>query len=497
MFYKNLKKHKKTKQKNLVFDIFANGLSNGKDDLLQKANQCKMFYNFSLSNGALQSGMGFKNFEAIASFDDLKTGHTFDIASKVDQICGIWLDRWFSEELDRYVYQILMLDSANKLWSVPLVDEYDGYVWTSSDKMTAKPLFSCAYRIDNKDAILFFTKNGMLHMNTSADGFYESVPPIISCVVHYDKLFAITNTNRNTLIYKTNLNLTQWTEEENEVVEFLDDRGSFTKLVAFDDYVYLFRENGITKISIYTAKGNFAFTHLYTSPSKIYENSICVCGEKVLFVTRDGLYSFNGNSVAKVTEAFDQILQNCDHANCCCECLNGKYYLATNCTFDDDKQVGCEQADYINNLLLEIDLNDFSYNILRGVDIRSLLAVDNEFMSKICACFYNQNSQHLAELVCSGQMFGSSTEKVWQSVQSDLACQGKRKKIKQIVLTTVSDCQIEVVSDEETKVFDVCGSENEQSIFACVHGSVFSFAFKTNNANCKICKPMVVYDVVE
>ena len=497
MFYKNLKKHKKTQQKNVVFDIFANGVSNGKDDLLQKASQGKMFYNFSLSNGALQNGLGFKDFEAISSFDDLKTGHTFDIASKVDQICGIWLDRWFSAELDRYVYQILMLDSANKLWSVPLVDEYDGYVWTSSDKMTSKPLFACAYRIDNADARLFFTKTGMLHMSPSADGFYETVPPIISCVAHYDKLFAITNTNRNTLIYKENLNLTQWTDEENEVVEFLDDRGSFTKLVAFDDYVYLFRENGITKISIYTAKGTFAFTHLYTSPSKIYENSICVCGEKVLFVTRDGLYSFNGNTVAKVSENFDSFLKNCDNTNCCCECLNGKYYLATKCEFDDQQKVGCEQTNFVNNLLIEVDLADFSYNILRGVDIRSLLAVDNEFMSKICACFYNQNGQHLAELTSDGQVFATATEKVWKSVQSDLGCQGKRKRIKEIVLTSYGDCQIEITSDEETKVFDVCGSEKQQSIFACVHGTVFDFAFKVTDQNCKICKPMVVYDVVE
>lgn len=497
MFYKNLKKHKKTKQKNLVFDVFANGMSADKDSLLKKANQCKLFYNFAVKDGVLQSGLGFKDFEAVASLDDLKNGHTFDIASKVDEICGIWLDRWFSQDLDKYVYQILMLDSANKLWAVPLVDEYDGYVWTGSDKMTSKPLFGCSYRINNDDAVLFFTKDGMLHMSTSADGFYEDVPPIISCVVHYDKLFALTNENRNTLIYKTNLNLTQWTDEENEVVEFLDDRGLFTKLVAFDDYVYLFRENGITKISIYTAKGSFAFTHLYTSPSKIYENSVVVCGEKVLFVARDGLYSFNGNTVSKIGEDFDFIFKNCDNTNCCAECLNGKYYFASRCDFADDQKVGCEQGDFVNNFLIEVDLVDFSYNILRGVDIRSLLAVDNGFMSKVCGCFYNQNKQHLAELTFDGKMFDEATVKLWQSVKSDLGWQGKRKKIKEIVLTSSCDCEIEIVSDEETKTFTVCGSEKEQSLFACVLGSVFTFSFKTNSADCKICKPMVVYDVVE
>ena len=134
---------------------------------------------------------------------------------------------------------------------------------------------------------------------------------------------------------------------------------------------------------------------------------------------------------------------------------------------------------------------------MRGVDIRSLLAVDNEFMSKICACFYNQNGQHLAELTSDGQVFATATEKVWKSVQSDLGCQGKRKRIKEIVLTSYGDCQIEITSDEETKVFDVCGSEKQQSIFACVHGTVFDFAFKVTDQNCKICKPMVVYDVVE
>lgn len=496
IFYKNLKKHKKTSEKNLVFSIFGNGVVSNEDDLISKSNECKSFYNLSISDGALKTGLGFKDFEAPISYDAPDVTHPFLISDHIDEIGGIWLFRWFNPDVDRFIYEIFMTDSQNVIWGIPLEDEFEGDVYVKTRRLVSEPTFECQYRVNNVDGLYFFSNDGMVIVSATGEMIVEDVPALISCVVHYDNFFGITNTNRNTLIYTTNLNIQEWSEEQSSTIEFLDNRGSFNKLIAFNDYVYLFREYGITKISIYTSKDDFSFTHLYTSSSKIYEKSVCVCGDKVFFMTRDGLYAFNGSSVTKIVEQYDVYFKNLNNNNCSSACLNGKYYFATKCDFNDGEIVGCEGENYVNNVLFEIDIETYQVRVFRGVDIKKLLAVDNGFMSKLCACFHNTYKNRLAELTFDGQTFGVPSEKKWKSFVTDLSYQGKRKKVKEILLSTKFDLEVEIASDEETKSFKFLGSEVEQRLSVSVYGKNFQFIFKTNEQNCEVKKPMIVFDVV-
>lgn len=496
IFYKNLKKHKKSTEKNLTFSIFDAGVMSGKDDQLKGANECKNFYNLSYVDGALKTGLGFQDLHVPASKENLKDLHTFDFGSKIDEIKGIWLDRWFQPYTNSYNYNLLLIDTNFKVWGVPLIDEYDGRIWTQSEDLQSFPTYQCPYRINGGDACLFFSNEGMVALTSVNSKLYTNVPPIISCAVHYDNFFGITNTNRNMLVYTKNKNLLEWEDDENNTIEFLDNAGSFNKVIAFNDYVYLFRENGITKISIYSSSNDFSFTHLYNSPSKIYENSVCVCGEKILFMTRDGLYSFNGNSVNKVATNYDVYFKNLENNNGTCASLDGKYYYATRCNFDDGQVVGCESEDYVNNVLFEIDINDFSLNLLRGVDIMKLLSLDNPFFSKLCACFNTRSySQRIGELVMNGSVFEDVTEKSWTSFFSDLGYKSKRKKIKEINIISKFDCEIEIESDEETKIYKILKNAKEQRIFANIYGKNFKFSFKTDERQIFIQKPVIVFDV--
>lgn len=499
IFYKNKKTYKKTEEKNLIFSIFGNGVVTDVDDLLAKPNECKMCYNLTFKNGALQTGLGFEHLKVPdAEGVAVENWHTFRFSDFVNKIDGIWLNRWFNLNTNKFVYQILLYEENSKiLWTVPLIDEFFGEVWQKTTLVQSFPTYVCEYRIDNDDASVFFTNEGLVYLTRNTDYSYEA-PAMISCLVHYDNFFGITNTNRNTLIYTKNLNLKAWTDENSSTIEFLDNRGSFTKLVGFNDYVYLFREYGITKLSIYSAKEDFSCTHLYTSSSKIYEKSVCVCGDKIFFMTRDGLYSFNGTSVSRIAENCDKFLRWAENENCSAVCLNGKYYLATKFEFYDNKVVGCEADDYVNNVLFEIDIDNFDLNVYRGVDIKQLLAVDCPFMSKLCACFNSgENKNVIGQLSYLGKSFEVSTEKYWTSYNTDLSYRGKRKKIKELIINSLYDCKVEIESDEEKVEIDIWASEKEQKIPLNVCGNVFKFSFKTNKQNCYISKPMVVFDVVQ
>lgn len=500
IFYKNNKKHKKTEEKNLVFSIFGNGIVEEVDDLLAKPNECKSFYNLTFKNGALKTGFGFADLTAPdAETTPEENWHSFNFKNYVSKIDDIYINRWFNENTNKFVYQILLYEDSTKLlYGIPMIDRYGGMLWKKTELIQSYPTYNCEYRLENQDGATFFTNEGMVFLSATTENIYD-VPAMISCAVHYDNFFGITNTNRNTLVYTKDLNLKQWSDENNSTIEFLDNRGAFTKLIGFNDYVYLFREHGITRLSIYSTKEDFSCTHLYTSSSRIYEKSVCVCGDKIFFVTRDGLYSFNGTSVQRIAEKYDKYLRWVDNSNCHAVCLKGKYYLATRYDFEDGKIVGCEaEEDFVNNVLFEIDIENFDMNIYRGIDIKTLLALDSPLMCKLLACYNStENKNVIGQLSLDGKTFNISNEKFWNSYKTDLGYRGKRKKVKELLINSLYDCVVKIESDEECVEIEVKGGEKEQRIATNVCGKAFQFSFQTSKQFCEISKPMIVFDVVQ
>ena len=214
-------------------------------------------------------------------------------------------------------------------------------------------------------------------------------------------------------------------------------------------------------------------------------------------MTREGLFSFNGNSVKKICENYDKYFMALDNSNCDCACLNGKYYFASKCDFGDGKQIGCESGTFTNNVVFEVDVSTNEVNVIRGVDIKMFTPIDTPFMSKLAVVFNNANILTIGQLDRSGTILTENTSKFWESFVSDLGFQGKRKKIKEIVLTTLYPCQLTISSDEETKTISISGNEKEQHIRTNIYGKNFSFIFSTNDASCEIRKPMIVFDVEE
>ena len=493
IFYKNLKKFKKLKKSNLTFSIFANGAISHVDDSISKPNACKSFYNLSYCDGSLKTGLGFKTFGFPESEENPQETYTMDF-SRLGDITDVIFDKWFQTSEEKYYYQMILVNSRHELYTVIFFDE-DKIVYLLTNVLVDDPSLCSVYRLGDEDIVLFFTKSGLYEISYSSPyHMVQNVPELVSCAVHYDRFFGITKSDRK-LVCTSNLNLDQWDDANVQTFQFVDNRGKFTKLVVFNDYVYLFMENGITKISLYSSSNDSSFTHLYASPSKIYENSICVCGDKILFVTRDGLHSFDGNHVSKIVSNYDNFFMHLSNENCASACLDGKYYLATKHDFDDGCQIGCETGAFVNNVLFSVDINNFEVEILRGVDIRKLTPVDSPFMSKLCACFYNDNKLLLGELTKDGKVFQSGTSKSWTSFFTDLGYQSKRKKLKEISLISTYDISVKIVSDEDEKIYQIAGSEKEQNIPINVCGKLFQFSFITTNNNCEIKKPMIVFDV--
>ena len=497
MSFETIKHYKKSKERNIVFSIFSNGLVSDKDEQMAEPAECKNVYNLVYSGGALKTGLGFEELKIPASASD-NVMHKIRIVASITSLHGMWMNRFWSSVNSRFAYQLVFLDQTYQVWVVPIFDAYDGQMWARQGNMSnisAPPSNTLNICTESEDSFIFFTPEGMSWLGTSSEGFFQNVPQFISTAVHYGKFFGIENTTHQPLVYTSNLNLKEWNSQNRVNIEFVDDRGASIKVVAFNDYVYIFRERGITRISIYSSKDDFSYTHLYTSSSRIFEKSICVCGDKVLFMTREGLFSFNGNSVKKICENYDKYFMALDNKNCDCACLDGKYYFASKCNFGDGQQVGCESGTYTNNIMFEVDVSTNEVNVVRGVDIKMFTPIDTPYLSGLAMVFNNTNMLTIGKLCKNGKNLEENTSKFWESFVSDLGFQGKRKRVKEVILTTLYPCQLTISSDEGEKTISISGNQKEQHIRTNIYGKNFSFKFSTTEASCEIRKPMIVFDV--
>lgn len=259
-------------------------------------------------------------------------------------------------------------------------------------------------------------------------------------------------------------------------LDFSDERGDLNKLISFDDYLYIFRDYGITKLSIYSSDSEFSINHQYMSDSYIYPNSIAQSGDNVYFLERTGLKVFNGSSVNDVEIECIELIKACDQSKCWATSFNGKYYLACRCDFQDDKQIGCEgyTSGYINNALIVYDYQTEHIDIVRGVDINQVLALNNPLKAKLVACFNNQYKGKIGQLTRDGKLFGNALENLWQSTKNDLGYHGQKKRIKNITIKSLSDALLTIESESMARTYNITGKQNIQKIRTNVIGNEFS-----------------------
>ena len=487
IFYKNLKPHKDVKNKTLVFSLFDEGVKT-KDDSVSKPNLCKKVFNFDFQSGALLPGLGIRELQIPTNISTMAGMHPIVISSFTPT--NLIQDRWYNADNGTYHQKIMIVGDDHCVYAVPIPDIFDGVPGLLANRLTSQPSCVCNYRIGDEDGTLYFAKNGALFLSYNQNLLFTDVPEMVSCVVHYNRFFGILKNERNKLIYTTKTNLQQWTTgEQTQVVEFLDDKGLFTKLVKFNDYVYLFMEYGITKISVYSASNDFSYTHLYLSSTRIFENSIQVCGDKIVFATNEGLYAFNGNSVTKILSDYDVYFKDLENKNCTSASFDGKYYLASKLKSEDD-------GICTNNVLFEIDINAKNVNICKGVDIKKMAVLQTDVMRGVLVLFNDLNSLKIGEITHDGNLFSDSLKKSWTSFETDLGQEAKRKHIKKIFLQTSTECKVKIKSDEDEKEYDFSGDSKIQELPVNICGNLFQFIFETESENCKICKPVIGFDVL-
>ena len=479
---------------------FKNGINVDYDENILPVQYSTNTYNYDYSNGALRDGIGIN--VPVIHYSYAYYRYTKQIDTQNQDVHSSYLFNYWDTTDSRHYSLLIIYCGDGKAYynmlhnSSTLMTAIPGVTFTSTPKF-------CSFKINGVDTLI---------MTSETDGMYtwipygtavhvENVPQINSMCIHNERMFVTTCGEAKSVWFSddfdpTNFNLTL---QEGGFVEMSDEFGKSNKVVSLGGYLYVIRDFNIARISAYADQRKFTLQQLYVSNSRIYENTVALCGNKIFYLANDGLYVFNGRSSKKIRLSINTMFDNTNNYFAVGGYVGGYYYLACNINFNDGKTVGCENSQiYRNNALIKINVTTGELCILRGYDVRNVCVINDLYDPWVMVSMwdYETYNYEFGRVDMSGKVFNVATQKEWQSPYNDFGYPDKDKLIKEITLLSKSNCTVEVCCDGYIKSYSLVGKNQYQTIKLHQKAKRIALNFKSNSANTYISNPQVVVGVL-
>lgn len=484
----------------MSFQSFKNGINTEFDEFLTPINYSRSTYNFNFHNGALKTGLGIEPLMLhYSTYYPDRQKHP-EVPEGLD-VLGAWVYNFYNDYTTSYEHVLVIYCSDGNVYYNVLNSDMPVFYRISFLHLTSIPKV-LNYKLNGIDSLIFTSKTDGMHVWSFYIDPYkvEDAPNINNMCLHYERLFATVDGSRSEVWFSDDLDPTNWSVSLNEAgfIQMVDERGPLNKVISLHDYVYVFREYGISRITAYAEQTEFNVTQMYLSSNRIYEKTVCACGDNIFFLANDGIYVFNGINASKLTLNIESLMQATDNAIATYH--NGKYYLALKLNYNDNQKIGSENEDTSNilknNTLLEIDVKSGEVTILRGVNVLSMLPANGALFSKLIVCVKRQGKIVMGELTNTGTIFGESTKKYWQSPPSELGYPQSEKIIKEMYFQNNEPFTLTIQSDKETRNFQIDKTHSVSKIKPGMKGRVFTFIFSSNYAVAHISNPQIVFGVL-
>lgn len=459
-------------------------------------------YNFNFNSGVLTEGLGFKEFTTPTSNESDENQVAIIYDDFTANIKSLALFSHFSRTYQKYRDKLMFYADDGYMWYVLMTNSYPFTTRLSHLNFTSSPkIFNS--KIDGIDVVAI--SNGVDNVGVwNGDGVpsrWEDCPKIISLCDYKGKLYYLTSGDQKYIKYSPNYDITKWTEtldtENGEsAIEINDGQGKLNKLVSFQGHMFVFRDYSILKVTAYEDMKTPLLSTVYMSGNKIYADTVQVCGNYMLMLTRDGLIKFDGNTATKIDLKFTSQFADIDNKNAKASFHAGKYYLACKLSYQDSLK-DFDDSTCINNTLICYDVTNQKYTLTRGVDIADLLSMQCESMNKLIMCFNSKKSGILGELVASGKFFDTNLNKFWLSPLSDLGYSNKRKVVKDVSLLSKYPCKLTIFTEKESKTYNICGDELMFKFSVRLSGKQVGFKIETDNDKAYISNLQMNIDLLE
>lgn len=444
---------------------FSGGINTDKDERILPLSRAKESYNFELCSGALLEGYGLES-------------------SGITNALCVWL--YTRQEDSGAVEHILMY--CAKDGKVYFRRGEAAFIQLSGVSFTSAPM-PLNYRLYNEDVIILVSATDhMVVWNGKTDAYTVADSPLItSLTMHYERMFVTTSGAKNAVWFSDDLDPTNWNPELDEggFIELLDERGRLNRVISFNNMVYVFRDYGISKISAYASQSDFNVSNLFVSSGRIYADTAVVCGDVIIFMAADGLYSFDGVSTRKMLKNLDGLLCGGGSPYACYNA--GKYWVTFNACFEG------ETANK-NNCVLALDRHSGAFSLIKGVCVNMLCPIadgDNEKLYMVC------DDGRAGITKKDGVLFGTPLKKLWQSGLIDLNTPTRTKLIKEIVIDTLYDIELTVKTEVATKKIAVKGGSGIAKVRVNMTAVKLGLSIESFTAKASIARPTVTYALIK
>ncbi|GHU99265.1 hypothetical protein FACS1894211_04370 [Clostridia bacterium] len=485
VFYRKSLKLPVKPLKSVRLTDFSRGMSRKKDENILPLSYAALAYNYAVGDGALRDGLGLSAFAYGGRPMDGIEGETIE---------RVWHYRKYDRDNNRPDDRLAVYCASGKVYARPLL--HDGDFQEIGGLHYTEPPAAINYRLYGEDVLIFCAGSESMSVwdGENPPRAVPDSPRITSMDIHYERLFATVEDEKRQVWFSDDLDPTNWdlTLENAGFIEMADERGALLKVVSFLDYVYVFREYGISRMSASGSQEEFSVSQLFVSSGRIRPDTIAVCGDRILFMADDGLYAFNGLYAEHILDHMKTMFAGLGNDSAAAVYCSSKYYLACRFDYGDGEQVGCEaQEGYVNNTVMELDLSSMCCCLTRGVDVRHLAAVRAGEAAVLCACAEGR----LAVADDGGAVFGQPLKKLWRTPSTDFGTD-KIKVLKYISLRTAAALGVTVESEEERKTIAVSGGAGVQRVRVNLKGRVIGVSFESDGCNTRISAPILHFDLI-
>lgn len=437
---------------------FSGGVDYFTDESVMSPARAKDCYNFDFSRGALRTGYGLETYSGFGE----------------KELKSVWLFTRFDPELNERDDRLIAADSDGKLWYKSTagndVKRLGGHIFASV------PSF-INYRLYGDDVVLICSpEDGMFVWDGKSEPYkVENAPRITSMALHYERLFVTIDGEKNAVWFSDDLDPTNWDASLSGggFIQMIDERGALNRVVSYLNYVYVFRDYGISRITAFGSQSEFSVSNLFVSSGRIYAGSVALCGDVVVFLAEDGLYAFDGVSTRKLLANLDGMISGGEGA--AAYYAGGKYYLAFRRGEETEDDCG-------NNALLALDISRGNYSLGFGMNITGFGKAEDGSALAIT------KDGKAGKLIKCGAYFGKPLPKKWRVPKTDMG-DDKRKFVREVGLCTAYPCTLTLRSDERELKLKFKGAAGIQRKRVAFSGRRIGYDIETDAVDADISRP--------
>lgn len=469
---------RREKTRTVTVNVFGGGVNRETDQGILPPRFSHESWNFNVSTDALTDGEGLRPFTL-----PIRDGNALSLPLGRRAV-KCYFYRKYDKNAQKADDRLLAYASDGKVYDAPISGE-KGFTAIPDIAFDSPPV-GANFRYGDEDVYLLCGKDGKLvvYGGSGRPTVVVDSPYVTSMAVHGERLFVTCAEQPTVLRFSDDFDPTNWyvSLDEAGYVDFPDERGNLLSVRSFLGYLYVFREYGITRLDAEGAQSGFSANQLYVASGKIYGETVCVCGDRIVFLASDGLYEFDGITARKVLDGIAPLFAK-DNLDAVGAYAHGKYYLACN-VLDEENTI---------RAVLSYDVSSGSFYLMRGFDVQNFVEIRAGGEEELGVVLRSGKLAFRADQ-CTDDS-GKNLEKVWRSPMSDFGVYGERKRLEKLCFFSDGDVTVKVETEKASRQFFVRGKSGLITLKPNVTGSVFRLTFSSETLGARIVRPVMTFRV--